>query len=291
MIDVAFTEPEVQVNQSAGPKQRDAHVVRYMRHRLHQLRDGRRSRENANRYDQAVSDLSARPAFLDSMLAKAVTDARTVVTDAQQALASARTRKAKTTARRLLKVATVRLTRAQEAADREAKSEKLAPAVQRRAIIQDGVVLRDARIDVPKGKRAELQPALERLHTRRSITVEQFAAGCRYRAAWELAHEGLYPAGIGEGTGGAAGSGNSAMENAVASGAELNAARHAIGVGASALLQHVIIESLTLESWAFKQGCNAQVVKGHFISALNHLIEHWKPRRRERVAQPIVYIA
>ena len=244
----------------------------------------------------AISDPAfARPAFYRKQLAQAIVTARIRLQAARAAVMVARGKMAKIDARRAIRVASAALADAEAALVKEDMADRVAEQVQRHEIVRRGavvwekdasgkrvqvqrdVVYREPRVEVSGSKRAELQPALERLKSRGAISIKCYKAGRRYREAWEKAGLDAFPCCLGasEGARSAPGSGNRRIEDAVGSSIALSDARRAVGVFGTAMLEHLIVEGLTISSWAEKRGESEHVGKGILIMVLERLAGHW----------------
>lgn len=227
------------------------------------------------RDDAPAEDPLVRQAFVLAQMAQAVEQARHALYDAKQAMLTTSGKAAKQAARNTVRLASRALSEAEAALVREKQEELVAPAVQRGEIKRDDVVIREARLVVTQGRRAELMPALERLRARDAISKRCYHAGRWYREIWEMAGMDAFPVGLG-GDGGrtAPASGNRRIEDAIGSSADLDSARRAIGVFGTAMLEHVVIEGLTLAAWAERKAVSEHVAKGMFVMVLEQLAEH-----------------
>ena len=223
-------------------------------------------------------DPLTRPAFTEAKLLRDVQDARDALDRARVARTLGKSKNEKQRLGRAVSASGKALTVAEQALAAERRAAPYAEAVQRQAVVSDtGTVLRDPRIVVSSGKRAELQRALEWLLKRNTIDEKAYRAARRYRNAWERAGRDAYPIGLGGGAGGrsAPQSGNRRVEEAAASSADLSGARRAIGVFGSGMLEHIVVHDLSLDAWAEKQGVSNHVAKGVLIMVLERLAEHW----------------
>lgn len=163
-------------------------------------------------------------------------------------------------ARRVKAKAQRALTDAEKALHAEERDELLADAVQRTSHVQPGagpggedVMLREARVVVRDGKRAEVVTALDYLLSRKSIDAVAHAGGVRYRAAYEAANLDLYPIGLGGNGGGGRSepsSGNRRIENAVAQSRDLQRMREMVDSDALAVVDAVVIDGRDVRGWA-----------------------------------------
>ena len=224
-----------------------------------------------------ASDPLALPAFTDAALAEAVRLARVRHQDAKAAVLTVRGKVGRKAASRAVGQAARAVADAEAAIVRETQGEEAAPAVQRGEVMQGNTVLREPRLVVTPGRRAELQPALERLLNRGAISNYLYKAARRYRHACERAGRDAYPISLSNPDGGRSppSSGNRRIEEALGSPLERDAARRAVGVFGTALLEHVVMEDLTLASWAERKGVSEHVAKGMFVMVLERLGEHW----------------
>ncbi len=223
-----------------------------------------------------------RAAFDETRRLIQVERARAALQDARQAVLSASTKADRCAARKAVQHAARALSEAEAAVVAEDRGEETAPAVQRRALTQDGVTLRDARV-VADGKRLALVHPLDRMRARGTLTAAQCAAGHRYRQAYEAAAAGAYAIATAaiEGGGGRSvpGSGNWRIETAIGHGAELTKMRAVIGSGVG-LVEHVVVHELDLAGWAKRHDVNPQVVTGGFVFAMT-LLADWADRREK----------
>jgi len=210
-----------------------------------------------------------RAAFELARMAEAAKEARVAV-DRARALMRPAKGKDKATARRALKRAEALLSKSDRALQAEEQGEAAAPSVQRHAILQGDVVLRQHRI-VTHGRTATLVTALDHLRNRSSITDEQYAAGKRYRVAWEMANMDAFPIGLGEGIGGTPCSGNRRIEEAIGASWLLQPMRQALGQYGSALVDHVVVYDLSISVWATNQRINPQYAMGQLQVLLGML--------------------
>lgn len=221
--------------------------------------------------DLREHDPFLRPAFAEAALERGVQQARAVLHEARAAALAARGKADRANARKSVKQAAQALGQAEAALAAEQRGEDLAPAVQRRDQVQDGVVLREARVATQGGKRLALVDPLDRLFRRGSITAQQRVAGLRYRHAWEMAGHGAYPTGLDPDAGGRSPpqSGNRRIEAAVGSARELDRLRGMLGSTGTSLLEHVAVEGLAVDGWAMRHRVNAQVALGMLLMALD----------------------
>lgn len=224
-----------------------------------------------------------RGAFRLEALSQAVTDARDELDRGKCNVRLAIGRPAKDKARR----ACAKLSRALGAAEHalvlEEKGAEMADTVMRTDQVQrgghmDGVVLREASVIVTVRGRIEQMTALSRLLKYHSIDARQYAAGVRYRAAWEAAGLDQFPIGmIGDGGRSAPSSGNHRVENAAGSSALLDRMRRLVGPNATNLLDAVIIQGRDVRGWAASQvtdtrtGLDPSVAIGRLQMALDVL--------------------
>lgn len=215
-------------------------------------------------------------AFVLPRLRLAVDQARRVLADAKRRVPQAPDKAALRKARKAVSAASAALAKAEAAVVAEERGEAAAPAVRRDQIAQGAVLLREPQVQVV-GKRAELTPALERLFHRDTLTRAEYLAGRRYRDAYEAAGLDLYPIGLG-GEGGRAPpqSGNRRIEQSVASSTELQAGRACIGQMGTALLEHIVVDGLTIAAFAEKKAESEHVVKGFLKMVLIRLSEFWE---------------
>lgn len=233
------------------------------------------------RDDAPAEDPLARKAFVLAQMAVRINQARQHLQDARQAVLTTSGKAAKQAARNTVKLASRELSEAEAALVRENRGEQLAPAVQRGEIASDDAVLRHPRMIVGRTRQVELQPALERLYRREHITLTEYRAARRYREAWEMAGKNAYPIGLREDAGRSTPvSGNHRIENGIGSNVVLDGARRAIGVFGTGLLEHLVIEGLTLGSWAERRGCTPAEAAGAFRMVMTRLAEHWRDERR-----------
>lgn len=231
------------------------------------------------RDDAPAEDSITRPAFVQAGLARAVDQARQRLQDARQAVLTTSGKLAKQAARNTVRLASRALAEAEAAKVREGQGEQASPAVQRAEIASGGVVIREARVVVTQGRRADLQPPLERMYSRDEITKREYHAARRYREAWELAGLDAYPVGLG-GDGGrtAPASGNRRIEDAIGSSADLDSARRAIGTFGTGMIEYVVVEGYTVGAWAARNRRTTQAAMGVLSMVLQRLAEHWAGR-------------
>lgn len=200
----------------------------------------------------ALRPLSESDAFRVPRLHQAVRDAQARL-DAAKAVPHRGTKAEKRAAARTVSQASAALIRAQTALSDEIEGERAAPAAQRLAVEAGGVVLREARA-VTQGGRASVVMPIDRMLARKQITRAQHAAGRRYRSAWEAANADAMPAGFGgEFGGGVPSSGNRRIEDAVGMHAELTRMQRVLGVIGCNLVEWVVVQEMTVDSWAARQ--------------------------------------
>ncbi len=197
-------------------------------------------------------------AFREAVMAKAVQDARDALARADCDMRTTvgkvfreRTRRVKMRCQRAL-------ADAEKSLQAEVRGEALADAVLRQDQVEIGqngipISLREARVVVRDGKRAEVVTALDWLLSRKSIDGIAHAGGVRYRTAYEAAHLDMYPIGLGgdeAGSKGVPSSGNRRIEHAVAQSRDLDAMRSLLAPDALAVVEAVVIEGRDVRGWA-----------------------------------------
>ena len=248
----------------------------------------------------AVPDPLDRQAFRTASLEAAIQDAKDALARAdcaKRANADVRDRhkhrRAVDRARRLL-------TEAERALADEVRGAGVADAVLREDQVISGVrdvdgnpvVLREAQVMVTRDQRVHQVTALDRLARAGSITARQYAAGVRYRDAWEAAGLDQFPIGLGGDDGGGMGvpsSGNRRVEAGAEAARTLDLMRAMLPLAGVNLIEHVIVQGLTVTSWALRQvsatrtGMNPSVAMGHLCMALDVLAEEkWMRARKKR---------
>lgn len=197
-------------------------------------------------------------AFREATMTKAVQDARDALARAECVVRTTPGKVFRERARRMKMRCQRTLADAEKALQAEVRGEALADAVLRTdqvEVTQDGQIipLREARIVVRDGKRAEVVTALDWLLSRKSIDAIAHAGGVRYRAAYEAAHLDMYPIGLGGDEAGGKGvpsSGNRRIENAAAQSRDLDAMRSLLAPDALAVVEAVVIEGRDVRGWA-----------------------------------------
>lgn len=257
-----------------------------------------------------AEDPLSREAFRATRLAQAVQDTAHAYQATRTAYRAAEGKAPKARARAVLRRAQRAYDAALAAQQAEERAEQVVPAVLRQEHVQrdarwkvrDGVdldgrerfvtetgdvVLRQPVVERERGSLVRSNP-LQRMHERgrhgsRSeplVTLRHVDAGRRYEAAWYLAGAGLYPVALDpEGTGNGQSrtkGGNVRVEQAAGSSADLDGARHAVGMFGAALLDHVVLEGRDVQDWARRKGVRHEVALGMLVMVLDRLAEHWE---------------
>lgn len=252
------------------------------------------------RWPAEVADPLDRQAFRVQALEAAVQEARDAVARADCAKRANKDVRDRHKHRRAVDRATRALTAAERALADEQRGAAVTDAVLREDQVvpgardEDGnpVVLRPARIVVRPDARAEVVTVLDRLAKAGSITRRQHAAGVRYRDAWEAAGLDQFPIGLGGDDGGGKGvpsSGNRRVEAGAEGARTLDLMHGVLPLASVNMLDHVIIQGLTVTSWALRQvsdtrtGMNPSVAMGRLCGALDVLAEEkWVRARKKR---------
>ncbi len=241
-----------------------------------------------------------RKAFRVQALETAVQDAKDAVARADCAKRANTDVRDRHKHRRAVDRARRALTEAERALSDERRGAGVADAVLREdqampgARDEDGnpVVLREARVVVTRDQRVHQMTALDRLARAGSITPRQHAAGVRYRDAYEAVGFDQFPIGLGGDDGASAGvpsSGNRRVEAGAEAARTLDLMRAMLPLAGVNLVEHVIVQGLTVTSWALRQvsatrtGMNPSVAMGHLCMALDVLAEEkWMRARKKR---------